>query len=170
MNLPNMLSLFRIALIPFAAYFFSRNNFEMALAVFVLACVTDVLDGYIARKYNLITDIGTVLDPLADKGMQVTVLISMSIHDLMPWVVTLFFLAKELTMFLGSVFLYKKRIIISANLYGKISTVVTSVCVVIILLFKDILSPQLLQIFQWLPVVCAFTAFLRYFSVYIKEK
>ena len=170
MNIPNILSLFRILLIPVAAYFFAVDNFTAALIVFVLACATDVLDGYIARKFNLITDIGTVLDPLADKGMQVTVLISMSLHGIMPWIVAIFFLVKELTMFLGGVFLYKKSVIISANWYGKLSTVITSLCVCIILLFKDVLSIGVLTLFQWLPVVCALMAFARYTMLYIKEK
>lgn len=169
MNLPNILSLFRIVLIPIAAYFFANDNFGFALVVFVVACATDILDGYIARKYNLVTRIGTVLDPLADKGMQITVLVSMSLHGLMPWIVTMFFLVKELTMLLGGVSLYKKKVIISANWYGKLSTVTTSVCVIMIICFRNVLSFGMLQLLQWLPVFSALAAFVRYITLYVKE-
>ena len=76
MNIPNLLSIFRLALIPvFAVVIFSPipNSALWACLIFLLSGATDVLDGYIARKYNMITNVGKVLDPLADKLMQITV-------------------------------------------------------------------------------------------------
>jgi len=170
LNLPNILSTFRIILIPLIAYCFSLDKFNIALILFILACVTDILDGYIARKYNLITDLGKILDPLADKGMQITVLASMAVYDLMPWLVVIVMLIKELMMFLGGIFLYRNKVVVGANWYGKVATVVTSLCVVAILALRDYLDYKTLVVLQWLPVAVALFAFLRYLIVYIKIK
>ncbi|MCQ2749627.1 MAG: CDP-alcohol phosphatidyltransferase family protein [Clostridia bacterium] len=80
MNLPNKLTLFRIILIPFVMYFIMAGvnvslNMYIGLALFIIACITDFLDGYIARKYNLVTNLGKFLDPVADKLLIICVLI-----------------------------------------------------------------------------------------------
>lgn len=170
MNIPNILSAIRILMIPFAGYFFASGNISLATLIFILACFTDILDGFIARRFNLITDLGKILDPLADKGMQITMLISMGIADLMPWIVVIFILLKEIAMCLGGIMLIKSQIIIAANKYGKIATVVTSVCVVIILFFYAYLPLPLLCVLQWAPLLFAGYAFLRYLMVFLNYK
>ena len=91
MNIPNILTIFRIVLVPiYLLIFFSDlpNKVLLAGLVFILAGVTDVLDGYIARKNNLITKLGTVLDPFADKLMSFTVLLSFTIAGFIPaWII-----------------------------------------------------------------------------------
>jgi len=170
LNLPNILSVIRIMMIPFAAYFFAMDNTFVANVIFILACLTDILDGYIARKFNLITDIGKILDPLADKGMQITMLISMGVAEMMPWFVVGFIFLKELMMCLGGALLYKSKIILPANRYGKIATVVTSSCVVSILFFHPVLPVAVLCILQWMPVVFAVYAFIKYLLVFLSYK
>ncbi|MTI49557.1 CDP-diacylglycerol--glycerol-3-phosphate 3-phosphatidyltransferase [Sporosalibacterium faouarense] len=128
MNIPNILTVIRLLLIPvFISIFFSSmdNNILYATYVFALAGITDVLDGYIARKYNLVTKWGTVLDPLADKLMQITVLICFTIAKyLSVWVIVVIGI-KELLMITGGLFLFygKDKTVIPANKFGKIATI-----------------------------------------------
>ena len=170
MNLPNLLSLIRIALIPVTAILFSKDRIIAATVVFIIACLTDILDGVIARRFNLITDIGKILDPLADKGMQITMLVSMAFAELMPWVVVAVLFIKEIMMCIGGAVLYKDKTVIGANSYGKISTVITSSCVVLILLFHQVFAPFVIFALQWIPLLFALYAFLRYTMVYTEIK
>ncbi len=170
MNLPNILSLIRIAMIPVTAILFAKDNILLATVVFILACLTDILDGYIARKYNMITDIGKILDPLADKGMQITMLISMAFAGLMPWIVVAVLFIKEFMMCVGGAVLYKSKTVIAANSYGKLSTVITSSCVVLILLFHEVFAPQIIFALQWIPLLFALYAFIRYSMVFAELK
>ena len=170
MNLPNILSVIRILLIPVNAILFSKDCIAGAVTVFIIACLTDILDGYIARKYNLITDLGKILDPLADKGMQITMLISMAFCDLMPWFVVMFIFMKELLMCVGGAVLYRSHTVVGANSYGKIATVVTSSCVILILVFHPFLNNEAIFTLQWAPVAFAVYAFIRYTMLFTKIK
>lgn len=168
MNAANALTGLRLLMIPAAAWMFALRNFDAAAAVFLAACLTDVLDGFIARRFNMITDVGKLLDPLADKGMQLTVLISLALCKRMPLVAVGVILAKELLMFFGGLFLYRKNIVVSANWYGKAATVLISVCVTAVLLFYEKMAPWLLYAVQWLPVLAAASAFVLYLSSFLK--
>ena len=170
LNIPNFLSLIRIILIPITARLFYIGKIETAAAVFVAACLTDILDGYIARHFNMVTDLGKILDPLADKGMQLTVLISMATCGLMPKAVVIMILCKEVIQVVGGSILYKLGVVISAKASGKAATVVSSVCVVSLILFHGVLSYGITVVLQWLPVLFAALAFLRYLFFFISVK
>ncbi len=168
MNIANLLTMLRICMIPLAAYMFYLQAFGEAAIVFFAACFTDVLDGFIARRFNMITDTGKFLDPLADKGMQLTVLISLAFCRRMPYAAVWVVLAKEVLMFLGGLFLYRKKIVVAANWYGKAATVLTAVSVMAVLLLYEKMAPGLLLAMQWLPVFAAIGAFLLYFLSFLK--
>lgn len=128
MNLPNMITKLRFALIPaFVFVFFSSssNSTVYSLLIFLFAGITDMLDGYIARRYNLITKWGQAMDPLADKLMQMTVLICFTIKRFIPIWITVVVGVKEVLMVTGGLILYHKmgKIVIPANKYGKQATV-----------------------------------------------
>lgn len=128
MNLPNILTTIRFLLVPLFVYvFFHEGDGSILYAtyIFIIAGITDVLDGYLARKYNLITKWGQAMDPLADKLMLITVLICFTIKDYIPvWVIIIVGL-KEVLMIIGGLFLYykKDKVVIPANKFGKIATV-----------------------------------------------
>lgn len=128
MNIPNILTSIRFLFIPFfIVIFYSsiENNILYATYIFILAGITDVLDGYIARKYNMVTKWGAALDPLADKLMQITVLVCFTDKKYLPlWVIAVIGI-KEILMILGALFLYYfvDKTVIPANKYGKIATV-----------------------------------------------
>ncbi len=168
MNVANILTVLRICLIPVVAYMFYQEDYSAAAAVFFAACFTDVLDGFIARRFNMITDVGKLLDPLADKGMQLTVLVSLAICRRMPTAAVGVILAKEILMFLGGLFLYRREIVVAANWYGKAATVLIAICVLAVLLFYEKMAPALLVLVQWLPVGAAIGAFVLYLLSFIK--
>ncbi|MGI5972113.1 MAG: CDP-alcohol phosphatidyltransferase family protein, partial [Oscillospiraceae bacterium] len=128
MNLPNWLSVFRLFLVPvfvLAFFFGGEYHYILATAVYVAAEITDCLDGYIARKYSLITRLGRVLDPLADKLLAFTVLVCIVIASRVPiWAAVLFFI-KEALMGIGAFLMYKKiDDIMPSNILGKVANVV----------------------------------------------
>lgn len=126
MNIPNILTLLRLLLVPlFVVVFFSsiQNATAIAMLIFVAAGITDVLDGYLARKYDMVTKWGSILDPLADKLMSITVLISLTAKRILPIWIFFIISIKELLMIVGGIVLFEKGTYIPAQAYGKIATV-----------------------------------------------
>ena len=130
-NVPNILSFIRLILVPiFVVSFFVINQY-LALAIFVIASITDIIDGYIARHYNAITEFGKVLDPFADKLMNMSALISLAIANLVPLWVAILMIVCDLAMIISGLCLYKKKITIQSNWIGKAGTFVISLGVVL---------------------------------------
>lgn len=128
---PNLLSFFRLLLVPvFVCCFFWVNQY-VALAIFVLASITDVLDGYIARHFNSVTEVGKILDPFADKLMKAGALICLSIAHLIPYWVTIVMITCDLAMIISGFCIYKKHITIPSNFLGKTGTCLISLGVVL---------------------------------------
>jgi cardiolipin synthase len=124
MNLPNILTIFRFALIPVFLLAFFDGNHLFAFEVVVLAALTDVADGYIARKYNLITEVGKMLDPLADKCMVITVILSLAIKDIIPWPAAALIFSRDILMILSATFFhFNGKQNVPANVFGKITTI-----------------------------------------------
>jgi cardiolipin synthase len=128
LNIPNILSLIRLCavpLVPLVCFSGVAGGHLYAAGIYLAASLTDVLDGYIARKYNLITRLGRVLDPLADKLMSFCVLVCIIIlseDSRLFWAGAIFF-AKEVCMGLGTLIQYRKiNDVPPSNVLGKIST------------------------------------------------
>jgi cardiolipin synthase len=142
-NVPNILSSIRICLVPVfvAAYFCQTGSVKIyAAVVYALASATDFLDGFIARKYNLTSNLGKILDPMGDKLMTLTVLTCITIDGVIPiWAVAVV-LVKELFMVAGGAVIQKKQggMIPPANIFGKTSTVVFFIICVTLMLFRGI--------------------------------
>jgi cardiolipin synthase len=146
LNLPNILSLIRLCAVPLVplVYFSSLPGANwMAAAIYLAAALTDVLDGYLARKFNLITKLGRVLDPLADKMMAFCVLVCIIIEvedSRMFWAGVIFFV-KEVCMGLGALVQYKKiHDVPPSNIIGKISTIYFFIVCIVLLVYPDIHS------------------------------
>ena len=127
--LPNILTIIRLFMVPLFVNTFFANT-HTAVGIFVLACATDVLDGFIARRYNCISKFGMLADPLADKLMQLSALICLCIAGILPLWAVVFVLVKEFAMMLGALFLLNKKIIIPSNKIGKIGTVIIASAIV----------------------------------------
>ncbi len=174
MNLPNILSIFRMLLVPvFILVFFSDSPdaYIYAAGVYALAGITDVLDGIIARKFNLITRLGKILDPLADKMMTITVLICITIKNLIPWWLLALVFAKDALLIVGGIKLYNERAaVFKSNLLGKLATVFLVTGGIIIILFQKHLSPIFETAYSFIAVVLSFLAFFSYIRQYYKYK
>lgn len=134
MNLPNILTLIRFIMVPFLGYYLYLENYKLSMIIFLLAGLTDILDGYIARKYNMVTKWGKFADPLADKLIQTMVLAMLTINEVIPSPLLIVLVTKELLLGVGAIILYKKDIVLSSNWYGKFATVIFYIAVVIIII------------------------------------
>ena len=122
-TIPNVLTILRIILIPVFVVLFFKGQKIAALCVFCAASLTDMLDGYLARKLNQITDFGKLFDPLADKLMVLTAMICQTFWGPLPLIAVLIVAAKELMMVLGGVFMLSKGVVVYSNYYGKAAQV-----------------------------------------------
>lgn len=136
-TLPNILTYIRLLCVPVFCWLMLDSripyNVYIAFGIFVFASVTDILDGAIARKYNLVSDIGKVTDPLADKLLQVSTMICLAIIGQLHYAFVLILLLKELYMVLGGVVIlrvFKSDFVIEANKWGKLATVINTVGII----------------------------------------
>jgi len=170
MTLPNIITIFRIVLIPvFLIVFYSSSESRILYAglIFILAGISDVLDGFIARKFDLTSKLGAVLDPFADKLMSFTVLVCFTSIGLIPFWILIPMLIKEGVMIAGAATLYlkHKKAVIPANKFGKIATFSLYAAVVsIIFKLPTMLSIVLLSITLGLNLV----AFINYLTIFRK--
>jgi len=128
-TVPNILTMLRVILIGVLVWLYAAGRPMGALAVFLLAGVTDFLDGFIARRKNLITDFGKLMDPLADKLLLIAVLFCLMSDGRVPaWIVAII-LAKEAVMVAGGAVMLRRGIVVQARLVGKAATVVFMIAV-----------------------------------------
>ncbi|MGI5898614.1 MAG: CDP-alcohol phosphatidyltransferase family protein [Christensenellales bacterium] len=168
-NLPNILTTIRFFLVPVFIFVYFKYEPWMALIVFILAGFTDLLDGYIARKKNLITDWGKVMDPLADKLMQVAVLFCLCIDGALPFFVLIIIVIKETIMVIGGAFLYKKRdIVVFSKIYGKIATALIFIGIVMTF-FRQFLEPYNLYVIYAALVLSIFSMFMYGVNTLLKK-
>lgn len=167
MQIPNALTLFRLVLIVPATLLFAAsipdNHFFLRMAslgCFLLAGLTDLLDGYLARKWNAITSFGKVADPLADKLMLLAVVICLCVSGDIPLFALLLAAAKELIMVVGGAILLRLGIIIPANAVGKIGTGLYTVAVALAF-FGPYIAPWH-QVVFYLAVVFSYFSLIQY--------
>ena len=136
-HVPNILSVCRILLIPVIVISVSMNNYLLALIIFTISSLTDIIDGYIARNYDAVTNVGKLLDPLADKLTQLTIVGSLVSNNVISGWILIVLLVKELIMISGAAFLYGKSVVVYSRWYGKLATVLLYLSIVVSLLCKQ---------------------------------
>ncbi len=137
--IPNILTTARLILVPVFAYLvLGAQNLPGAALVFVLSGITDVVDGYIARHFHMVTNFGKVYDPFVDKLMQITAVVSLALADMVPYWILLVVLCKEISMIVIGGILYLKKIVVHSNWYGKAATVIFYAIVFVIILWRNI--------------------------------
>ncbi len=136
MNLPNTLTLLRVVMIPlFVAAFLSGGISDwITLILFVLASITDALDGYIARKKNIVTDFGKLMDPLADKIMVMAAFVCFTYAGLLHPAVTILVMAREFIVTGVRMLATSKGKVIAADIWGKLKTVFQDASIILILI------------------------------------
>ena len=122
LNIPNILTIIRIVLIPVFITLYYRGLATLAFAVYVVACVTDAVDGYLARRLNQVTAFGKLMDPLADKLMQLCMIICLCSAGIVPWWLFIALLIKELALVAGGAVLLKRKVVVRSFWPGKVAT------------------------------------------------
>lgn len=153
-TLPNLLSVFRLLLIPLIVWFYIwKEEYRGVVGVLLLSGLTDILDGYIARKFNMISDVGKALDPLADKLTQVAVFLCLGSRYPILFLLILVMAVKEATSGIVSlVAFHKSKQIKSAEWHGKVTTGFLYLTMILHLLWIDI--PSLVTILM--TAICIF--------------
>ena len=169
-TIPNMLSLFRIVLIPVYIYIYLNAaqpyHYAIAAGILAISCLTDMIDGKIARKFNMISTVGKVLDPIADKFTQFALMISLSVVYPALKALLVLFVIKEGFQLIALLLNFRKgKALDGALMSGKISTTVLFVSLIVMVLF-----PWINEIWMWIITgVCALfmlIAFVDYVRAY----
>lgn len=165
MNLPNKLTMFRVILIPFFVLFLlvdiTSGDKWIALAIFIIASLTDLLDGKIARKYNLVTNFGKFMDPLADKLLVCSALICLvSLEKISAWMVIVI-IAREFIISGFRLVASDNGVVIAASYWGKFKT--TFQMVMICLMIADIEALQMLTVIvMWAALLLTVVSLVDY--------
>ena len=174
LTVPNAMSVFRILVIPFFAYFFLKGNLTAAIVALGLSGLSDALDGMIARHFNQITELGKMLDPLADKLTQGTVAICIAVHYPSIWPLLALLVLKELVMLCGACYLLKNgKKPCAAKWYGKVSTTLFYIAIGLIVVMDGFMkvSESTFNIASTtaLVITAGFMVytFIRYYRLYL---
>ena len=136
-NVPNILTIIRFLLVPFIIFYIFTGNYILAFVFFTISGITDIADGFIARKFNFVSNFGKLMDPLADKLTQITTLGSLAITNIIPVWILIIVLLKEFIMICGASFLYGKDVVVYSKWYGKLATVLFYIAIVSSLIAKQ---------------------------------
>ena len=168
MNLPNKLTLLRVIMIPFFVFFLLIKPESIALRIiadliFIAASLTDMADGKIARKYNLVTNFGKFMDPLADKLLVCSAMICLiQTHQLAAWYVIVI-IAREFIISGFRLIAAENGLVIAANIFGKIKT--TTQMIMIVILVANLQFGWLMvigSIFKWLALIMTILSLVIY--------
>ena len=165
MNLPNKLTMFRVILIPFFVVFMlvdiTLYDKWIALGIFIIASLTDLLDGKIARKYNLVTNFGKFMDPLADKLLVCSALICLVALNKIPAWMVIVIIAREFIISGFRLIASDSGVVIAASYWGKFKT--TFQMIMICLMIADITAISVLTtVVMWVAVVLTVVSLIDY--------
>ena len=173
MNLPNKLTVFRMCMVPLLVIFMYLpipGKYLISLIIFLLAAITDALDGNIARKYNLVTDFGKFMDPLADKLLVIAALICLIEVNLVAGWIVLIIIARELAVSIMRAIAAADGKVIAAGNSGKIKTVVQMLSIVLLLLGAYLDSSMIIKIGQVLIYIAAALTLYSGYEYFAKNK
>lgn len=173
-TIPNLLSLFRLLLIPVYViiYLNAKESSDYYLAAMILAvsCLTDLIDGKIARHYNMISTVGKILDPLADKLTQFALILCLSMKYTVLWyLVGLFVIKESFQLIAGGINLKRGRVLKGALMSGKICTTVLFISLILMVMLPELTETQVNVIFL-VDMAFMLVAFGNYFFTYIRSE
>ena len=168
MNLPNKLTMFLLILIPFFVFFLLAPYFEgygnyVAVAIFIVASLTDLLDGKIARKYNLVTNFGKFMDPLADKLLVCSAMSCLIELGLLPAWIVILIIAREFIISGFRLIASDNGVVIAASYWGKFKTTFQMLMVIVLLLNFDIPAFKILgTVLIWIATILTVVSLIDY--------
>ena len=169
MNLPNKLTMIRVLLIPVFVLFMLTGwggdaNTVITLAIFIIASVTDFLDGKIARKHNLVTNFGKFADPLADKLLVCSALICLVDRGLLEAWIVIIIVAREFIISGFRLVAANEGIVIAASYWGKFKTTFQMLMIIFLIINKHGMWQTLGQIFKWVALVLTIISLVDYMA------
>ena len=173
-TIPNLLSTFRLILIPvyITIYFKAEDpmDYMLAAAVLAVSCLTDLVDGKIARKFNMISTFGKLLDPVADKLTQFSLTICFAREYPVLWSLAFLFVVKEGFQLIAMLIFYRKgKMLKGALLTGKISTAVLFLSFTLMVLFHESITQNVVHLITCIDAVFMMVAFVHYVITYLQQ-
>ena len=170
-TIPNLLSLFRLVLIPVYAYIYlnATENYQYLIAgsIMAVSCITDMVDGKIARRYNMISNLGKILDPLADKITQFTLTLCLSLkYPVLRPVLCLFIVKEIFQAVMGIIHLRKGRMLPGAMMAGKVCTTILFISLIALVLFPN-MNPRFVDAIAAVDTVFLVISFISYIFAYL---
>ena len=174
LTIPNLLSLFRLVLIPVYVLIYlnakEATDYYLAAGILAVSCLTDMIDGQIARHFHMISSFGKILDPLADKATQFTLIICLAVKYSVLWYLVILFVIKEsFQLIAGGINLRKGIMLKGALITGKICTTVLFLSLIIMVMIPD-LEVNIINIIVIINAVFMMIAFINYVTVLIITK
>lgn len=171
LTIPNLLSLFRFLLIPVYITIYlnakSQSDYFLAAAILAVSCLTDLIDGKIARHFNMISTVGKILDPLADKATQFTLIVCLATkHVIIRYMVALFFVKEAFQLIAGLLSIRKGRMLRGALITGKICTTVLFISLIIMVLMPGLPEKTIIAI-TLVDIAFLLTSFTDYVVTYL---
>ena len=175
--IPNLLSVIRLCMVPLFIYVFFLqypNNVWYAVLIFFLAGATDVVDGWLARRNNWVSNVGKILDPTADKLMQCAALLCLYSKAIIPLWLLIAYVSKEMLILVGAVFVFRKKsIVVKSSFWGKFAVCVFYASIAALVGLQNAADEVRMM---WSGAICvamlcfAIVALVQYFREYIKSK
>lgn len=170
LTIPNFLSLFRLLLIPLYILIYlnaeTPGHYFLSAAILAVSCLTDMIDGKIARKYNMSSTVGKILDPVADKATQFALILCLAVkYSVLKWLMGLFVLKESFQLVAGCINLRKRRILKGALITGKICTTILFVSLILLVLLPN-MSPKLVHIITLIDAFFMLISLIDYVTAY----
>ncbi len=170
LTIPNLLSLFRLLLIPvYVVIYLNAEDWSghlIAAGVLAVSCLTDMIDGKIARHFNMISNVGKILDPLADKATQLTLILCLAVKYPILWSLVALFVVKEgFQVIAGFLTLRKGRMLTGALMTGKVCTTILFVSLILMVMVPSI-EKTYIHLITLVNFIAMLVAFLDYARTY----
>ena len=167
MNLPNKLTLLRVILVPFFVVFMlwdgaGANGKYIAAAIFIIASITDWLDGYLARKNHLVTDFGKFMDPIADKLLVCSALICLADKNLLAAWIVIIIIGREFIISGFRLVASEKGVVIAASYWGKFKTASQMIMVILLILDLGGIFNTIAQVLVWVALALTVISLIDY--------
>ena len=175
LTIPNLLSLFRLVLIPVYVMIYLNAtepvHYYIAGSILAVSCLTDMIDGKIARHFNMISTVGKILDPLADKATQFTLTICLAIRYPVLWIMAVLIFVKEIFQLIAGIIVYRKgQMLKGALMSGKICTTVLFISLIVMVLTPEqYLTDKIVNITTIVDIIFLLIAFADYIRTYYKH-
>lgn len=171
LTIPNLLSMFRLVLIPVYVAIYqgatTSDGYFLAAAILAVSCLTDLIDGKIARHFNMVSAVGKILDPLADKATQFTLIVCLAAkHRIIRYMVALFLVKETFQTVAGLLTIHKGRMLRGALITGKICTTVLFISLIIMVLLPN-LSEQFITAITLIDIGFLLLSFSDYVATYL---